>query len=383
MILHVDMDAFFASIEQAINPRLKGRPLIVGSRENRLYTVVCAASYEAKALGIASGMSTKEAFEICPVLQFVPAQQGKYIWTSEQIFALLKGYGWPAVYVSIDEFQLDIGKLDRPATLAQDIQKRICEVFHITASVGIAQNCLLAKLASKLNKPNGVTVINPENIEETLAKIAVRKLCGVGQSTELFFQVLGIETCLDLYQKNARFLEVNLGKVGLNLFAGLHMVEHFQELDDNSPPKSMGHSYTFPRACQNPGFIRGWLRLLSEMVSRRLREDNLVSNIVHLWLNGPEIANLGCQKSFQQATNDGYEIYARCRKIMAQKAPKMPKIRAIGVTCSGLSVNHYSASLLKEESSREDLLQALDRINNRFGEDTVYPAIVALARKMP
>ena len=102
MILHIDMDAFFASIEQAVNPRLKGKPLIVGSRKNKLYTVVCAASYEAKVLGINSGMPTKQAFRLCPNLEFVPAEQSKYIWTSEQIFELLKAYGFRLNYASID-----------------------------------------------------------------------------------------------------------------------------------------------------------------------------------------------------------------------------------------------------------------------------------------
>ena len=100
------MDAFFASIEQAINPRLKGKPLIVGSRGNKLHTVVCAASYEAKRLGISSGMSTREALQICPELEFVPAEQGKYIWTSRRILEMLKGYGYPVDYASIDEFRV-------------------------------------------------------------------------------------------------------------------------------------------------------------------------------------------------------------------------------------------------------------------------------------
>ena len=143
------MDAFFASIEQAVNPRLKGRPLIVGSRGNRLHTVVCAASYEAKAYGIDSGMPSKEAFRICPDLAFVPAQQGRYIWTSEQILGLLRRYGFEVSYASIDEFQMDIRGTPNPETLAQGIQKRIQEAFKITASIGIAKNCLLAKLASK------------------------------------------------------------------------------------------------------------------------------------------------------------------------------------------------------------------------------------------
>ena len=131
MILHVDMDAFFASIEQAINPRLRDKPLIVGSRGRKLHTVVCAASYEAKAKGIDSGMPTEEAFRLCPNAEFVVAEQGKYIWTSEQIFELLKGYGFELVYASIDEFQMDVQEASEPLKLAQEIRQQIYANFNI------------------------------------------------------------------------------------------------------------------------------------------------------------------------------------------------------------------------------------------------------------
>ncbi|MDO8488906.1 MAG: DNA polymerase IV, partial [Candidatus Omnitrophota bacterium] len=155
MILHIDMDAFFASIEQAINPRLKGKPLIVGSRSSKMHTVVCAASYAAKALGIHSGMPSREAFARCPNLEFVAADQAKYIWTSEQIFGLLKGYDLPLNYASIDEFQMDISSCQNPVSLGKEVKEQIYANFNITASVGIAKNWLLSKLASKLNKPDG------------------------------------------------------------------------------------------------------------------------------------------------------------------------------------------------------------------------------------
>lgn len=219
MILHIDMDAFFASIEQAVNPRLKGKPLIVGSRGNKFHTVVCAASYEAKRLGIGSGMSTKEALGICPDLEFVPASQGKYIWTSEQILELLKEYGYTVEYVSIDEFCLDIGDLKNPVNLAKSIQEQIYANFNITASLGLAKNWLLAKLASKLNKPNGIAEINPDNLVQVLNNTPAGKLCGVGAKTEAVLDAAGIKTCLDLYQKSPQFLERLFGQYGLNLFA--------------------------------------------------------------------------------------------------------------------------------------------------------------------
>ncbi|MDP3732757.1 MAG: DNA polymerase IV [Candidatus Omnitrophota bacterium] len=380
MILHIDMDAFFASIEQAINPKLKGKPLIVGSRNNKLYTVVCAASYEAKAYGIDSGMPTKKAFKLCPNLEFVAADQGKYIWTSEQIFELLKGYGFEVVYASIDEFQMDVADTLNPKSLAQTIQKQIHEAFKITASIGIAGNSPLAKLASKLNKPNGIAILTQDNLEKALAGIPVKKLCGVGEKTGFLFEGLGIKTCLDLYQKSPQFLEQNLDQNGLNIYMNLHSTDRFNTLQEDSKTKSIGHSYTLPRASENTGFIKAWIRLLSEMVGRRLREKNMAAKTVHLWLSGPEMPNFGAQKTYKETTNDSYEVYLRCLKIMARIGKKMPRIRALGVTCSNLfPVN--CPPLLKEEKRREDLVKALDSINSRLGEWSIYPAVITLAKK--
>ncbi|MDD2752844.1 MAG: DNA polymerase IV [Candidatus Omnitrophica bacterium] len=380
MILHIDMDAFFASIEQAINPRLKGKPLIIGSRESKLHTVVCAASYEAKALGIDSGMPSAEAFKICPNLEFVAASQGKYIWTSEQIFQMLKAHNFELRYASIDEFQMDIQEHPDPQALAQKIQQEIFQAFNITASIGVAKNCLLAKLASKINKPNGITVLNEANLSEILAKTPVKKIAGVGEKTNQVLAELGVKTCLDLYQKKAHFLEENLAKYGSNLYLSLHSFEAFGLTETDSGPKSIGHSYTLSRASKNPQFIHAWIRLLSEMVGQRLRAQNLTSNTIHLWLNSPEKGNFNQQKTFQQETSDGYEIFCRALKIIPKFSLGMPKIRAIGVTCSHLLAANYPP-LFKEQKRREELIKALDKINSRHGEGSIYPAIISIAKE--
>jgi len=370
MILHIDMDAFFASIEQAINPRLKGKALIVGSRGNKMHTVVCAASYAAKALGIHSGMPSQEAFSICPNLEFVAADQAKYIWTSEQIFDLLKEYNLPLNYASIDEFQIDLTSHPNPVNLGKEVKEKIYANFNITASVGIAKNWLLAKLASKLNKPDGLTIINEQNFEQVLRQTPLDKLCGMGGKNGASLMASGLKTCWDLYLNLPEFFNNNPGK-----------------FDEPSPcaqglgekPKSISHSYTLPMAQKNPQVIRAWIRVLSEMVATRLRDKNLVSATVHLWLNGAEIGNFEAQKTFYEPSNDGYEIYQRAIKIMAKSTLKNPKIRAIGVTCSKLTWDVYQP-LFKEEVRREGLIQALDRINNRFGEGSIYPAITVLTR---
>ncbi|MCX5668641.1 MAG: DNA polymerase IV [Candidatus Omnitrophica bacterium] len=367
MILHIDMDAFFASIEQAINPRLKDKPLIVGSRGNKMHTVVCAASYAAKALGIYSGMSSQEAFSICPKLEFVPADQAKYIWTSEQIFQLLKSYDLPLNYASIDEFQLELAGHPDPLNLAKKIKEQVYANFNITASVGIAKNWLLAKLASKLNKPDGITLIDDSNFEQILRQTSLDKLCGMGGKIGANFIASGLKTCWDLYLDLPGFFNDNPGKFDEN------------PGKSNELPKSISHSYTLPTVQINSQVIQAWIRLLSEMVATRLRQQNLISATVHLWLNDPQIGNFGAQKTHQSAINDGYEICQRALKIMTKLALKNPRIRAIGVTCSSLSRGIYSP-LLSEDIRREELIKALDRINNRFGEGSIYPAITVLTR---
>ena len=367
MILHIDMDAFFASIEQAINPRLKDKPLIVGSRGNKMRTVVCAASYAAKVLGIHSGMPSREAFSICPKLEFVAADQAKYIWTSEQIYQMLKGYDLPLNYASIDEFQLELASHPNPLNLAKKIKEQIYANFNITASVGIAKNWLLAKLASKLNKPDGLTLIDDSNFEQILRQTPLDKLCGMGGKIGAGFMAGGLKNCWDLYLNLPGFFDENQGDGSLfkRTVPGI--------------PKSISHSYTLPIAQINPQVIRAWIRLLSEMVATRLRQQNLVSATAHLWLNGPEIGNFGAQKTHQSGTNDGYEIYQRILKIMEKSSLKNPRIRAIGVTCSSLSRGIYQP-LLSEDIRREELIKALDRINNRFGEGSIHPAITVLTR---
>ncbi|MFA7284027.1 MAG: hypothetical protein WC066_05755 [Candidatus Omnitrophota bacterium] len=364
VFLHVDMDAFFASIEQAVNPRLKGKPLVVGSRGKRMHTVVCAASYAAKALGIHSGMSSREAFLICPNLEFVKADQAKYIWTSERILEILQGYGFPLSYASIDEFQMELFGKVNPLDLGRIIKERIYADFNITASVGIAESRILAKLASKLDKPDGLSLIDASNFKDVLSRTCLDELPGMGGKTGAGLIKTGLKTCWDLY---------------------LNLPGFFKE-DDKNPgksdegPKSVGHSYTLPDARTNPQVILAWIRLLSEMVSSRLRRQGLAGFTVAVRLAGPLIGDFCLQKTYKTPTNDGYEIYKRAVQISSKIASKTPRIRLIGITCSGLSFNAYLNPLFKEDARREGLLRALDSINNRYGDGSIYPAVTALAR---
>jgi len=374
------MDAFFASIEQAVNPRLKGKPLIVGSRANKNYTIVCAASYEAKAYGIDSGISTKEAFKLCPQALFVAADTNKYIYTSEGILKLLREYGLPLEYASVDEFRMDLADLNMVeyGDLVREIKQKIRQRFGITCSIGIARNFLLAKLASKINKPDGLVILTGENLLKALTNLGVEKLCGVGPSTQIVLNNLGVKTCLELWNIERETLTRHLGQRGLALYMALHSQETLGFSQGNQTPKSIGHSYTLPRAVQDLELINAWIRLLSEMVAFRLRDANLEAKITCIWLvEASKKTCFSAQKASKLPTNDGFEVFLRARRLMAKLSLAKPKIRAIGVSCSSL-VMPKNRPLFKEIQKREDLLKTLDNIKKKHGEWSIYPASLLL-----
>jgi len=372
------MDAFFASVEQAANPRLGGRPLIVGARDNKLKTVVCAASYEAKKFGISSGMSSKEAFLICPNLEFVAADQAKYIYISECIYQMFFDYDPNPIYTSIDEFQLDLRslvELKNMEKLAQEIRAKISSKFGITASVGIAKNCLLAKLASKINKPNGLCILTELNLKSSLFNLPVEKLMGVGSGTRIYLNKIGVFSCWDFYNLSEDFLTAHLGKVGFNFYLGLHANDSFSLNQSPEKPKSIGHSYTLNKPTNNQEFIFSWVRLLSEMVSRRLREQDLAACTIHFSCDDAlKKAYISRQKTFNSGTNDGQDIAAKIVQIWAKLGPKKPLLRCLGVSCSGFTSIYRD--LFKDVDKRQNLLKTTDNINQKFGEWTLMPASI-------
>ena len=383
-ILHIDMDAFFASVEQAANPKLKNRPVIVGSRANKYRTVVAACSYEAKAFGIKSGMNAKEAFRLCPQAIFVPADCTKYIYTAQEIFRLLQEFSPQVEMASIDEFYLDItgceclfGSIENITCLIkQKIQKR----FGITGSIGIAPNKLMAKLASKAKKPNGLVVWEKKDLPGILKDIPVEKICGIGPKIAAYLHQMSIFTCSQLAQTPRALLVSRFGKYG-NWLKEAARGEGTDSVDlsaqPDSPPKSVGHSYTLERDIANIELIWAWIRLLCEMVAIRLRNFLLEGSVVHLYLRSPNLQWWSRQKKFFDATFDGQCLYQRCLLILKEKLRQPGPVRAVGVSISGLTPAN-SAYLFEQDKKRQDLLFVLDRINSRFGNWTIHPARLAI-----
>jgi DNA polymerase-4 len=384
IILHLDMDAFFASVEQQANPKLKNRPVIVGSRTDKRRTVVAACSYEAKAFGIESGMSSKEAFRLCPQAVFVPADSTKYIYTAQEISKLLEEFSPQIEMSSIDEFYLDLTGCERIfgslETIARLIKQKVQKRFGITGSIGIAPNRLMAKLASKAQKPNGLVIWEKQDLPNILKSMPVEKICGIGPKMTLYLRQMSIFTCGQLARTPKKLLVERFGKYG----AWLKEVARGEDTDlvelsttPELPPKSVGHSYTLERDILNIEAIKVWIRLLCEMVATRLRNMLLEGSVVHLYLRGPNLEWWSRQKKFSDTTFDGHCIYKRSLIIMKSLLKSRAVIRALGVTVSGL-VPARSIYLFENDKKRHQLLLSIDHINQRFGEWSIYPAHLSI-----
>lgn len=381
MLLHIDMDAFFASIEQQINPALRGKPVIVGSRDKKYKTVVAAASYEAKAYGIKSGMPSYEALKICPHAEFVACDSAKYTYVSHKILELLGQFSPCVEHSTIDEFDLEISGLESffgpPLDMGKTIKKCIREAFGLNCSIGIAPTWILAKLGTKIKKPDGLILINEENLDSIIQGLAVEKICGIGPALTVYLAGLGILTCDQLKNTSEKILVNNFGRsAGHWLYAILRTDENVSyqkgEVEKNAAPKTIGHSYTLPQEINRRETIFSWLRMLSEMVAERSRKTGASGKTICLWVNSRNESFVR-QKTYQIPTNDGWEIFSRARAIFGENKTIPRPVRALGVTLSSL-IFEATPPLFYEQKRREDLLAATDQINTKYGDWTILPA---------
>lgn len=379
IILHLDMDAFFASVEQTVNPRYKGRPLIVGSRGRKFHTVVAACSYEAKAFGVHSGMSTREALRLCPWADFVPADSAKYIYTSDRIEEMLKDYSDRMERASIDEFYLDLSYylVQEAVRVAQEIKARIKERFFITASVGLAPAKIIAKIAAKASKPDGLLLIEDKDVLDFLSNLAVEKIPGIGEQLKKQLNSVSVFTCGQLRQVDPQVLLNRFGKTGLwmaQVSRGQDCEEVGYWQDEPALPKSISHSHTMEKEIMRSHELEAWIRMLSEMVASRLRKEKLESRVSSLYLRERE-AVFSREKNFRFSTADPARIYERNLWILKSFQLKTFSARALGVCASGLSPAQ-EFYLFPGDRKRGRLLAAVDKINQLQGEWAIYPAAI-------
>ncbi|MFC1540773.1 DNA polymerase IV, partial [Candidatus Margulisiibacteriota bacterium] len=301
-ILHIDMNAFFASVEQAADPSLRGKPIAVGGGIKK-GSVVAACSYEAKAYGVKNAMPTWEARKICPSLIVVIGDMTKYVYTSKVITRMLIDYTDLVEVFSIDEAFVDItatkDRFGGEVALAKDIKRRIKARFGLTCSIGIGPNKLMAKLAGELQKPDGLVVLKRQDIPEKIKDVHVKELCGVGRKMEIYLAELGIKTIGQLNRYPREKLVKRFGAAyGENLWqmgqgnGSTTVLPYYHERE----AKSMGHSYTLPKFTTDMAEVKGYLLRLAEQVGRRLRADNSRGNVIHASLGFGDYKYWGKQR---------------------------------------------------------------------------------------
>ena len=286
IILHVDMDAFFISVEQRDDPALRGKPAAVCGSLSR--SVVTSATYEARPYGIRAGMSIQEAKKRCPQLILVKGDHSKYTETAARIFSILKDYTPLVEIASIDEAYLDITRslllFKSLLSISQSIKDRIREEEQLTCSIGVAPNKLLAKLGSRLKKPDGLTIIGKEEVEKILKDLPVSSLHGIGPKLTEELKSIGIFTCGQLGRFPVPQLTKRFGVIGERLHEmGLGLDDSpVVPLDEEEDAKSISHSVTLEEDTSDPNLLKKVLLQLSERVSRRMRKEGFYGRRVTL-----------------------------------------------------------------------------------------------------
>jgi DNA polymerase-4 len=371
-IMLIDMDAFFASVEQQSNPALRGRPIAVIGSDKR--TVITAASYEAKALGIKTGMNKFEAKRICPALILVVGNNHKYTHTCRELAAMYSIYTPDVEVYSIDEAFLDVTDTQHlfggAMSIGAQLKREIKKTFGINASVGIAHNKLMAKLASDISKPDGLRFIGIQDTPKVLEDMPPDKLWGIGRGINKRLALMGITTCGQLGRTSSAFLRSHFGIIGERLKEmGLGIGSTYENVD-TSEAKSIGHSMTLPKDIINMRHIEAYILKLSEMVARRARRYNLVGSIVSVVIRYKSFNTFSKQKKISIFTNDTHIISETAMRLV--KGVRLTEaVRLLGVTLSGLMEDTGQVSIFEEYQKRDALIKSMDTINDKYGESTV------------
>jgi DNA polymerase-4 len=374
LILHIDMDAFFISVEQRNNPSLRGKPAAVCGSLSR--SVVTSATYEARPYGIRAGMSTQEAKRRCPKLILVEGNHSKYIETAARIFSILKEYTPLVEVASIDEAYLNITQslllFQSPLLIAQSIKDQIREKEQLTCSIGVAPNKLLAKLGSRLKKPDGLVVIRKEDVEGILKDLPVSKLNGIGPKLTEELNSIGIFTCGQLGKFPVSVLSKRFGVIGESLHEmGLGLDDSpVVPFDEEEDAKSISHSVTLEEDTSDPNRLRKVLLQLSERVSRRMRKEGFYGKRIAITVRYSDFFTFSKQKTLSRWMNSGNEIFQQAFEIFKSISHPKP-IRLLGVGVSLLKKEGCQLDLFEKNDKKDNLLKAMDRVNERFGDWTL------------
>jgi nucleotidyltransferase/DNA polymerase involved in DNA repair len=375
-ILHMDMDAFYAAIEQRDRPELRGKPVIVGAdpKGGRGRGVVSTASYEARRFGVGSAMAISQAYRLCPQGIYVPVDMAKYAAVSRQVLEILRRYTDLVEPISIDEAFMDVTGSARlkgsGEAIARDLKRAIRDETQLTASVGVAPSKLVAKVASDLRKPDGLVVVPPGTEAEFLAPLPVRRLWGIGPKMEERLARLGITTIGQLAALPESGLERRFGSHGHDLLRLARGQDERGVMPYRDEAKSMGQEHTFERDTADPATLRRTLLALADAVAGRVRLSGLRGRTVTLKYRDETFRTLTRAETLPEATDRGDVLFRTVWELF-QQVHAARKVRLLGVYAS-----HFGRApqlpLFEAESSAADRVR--DELERRFGPGAVTRA---------
>ena len=339
-IIHIDMDAFFAAVEIRDNPKLKGRPVVIGSdpRKTGGRGVVSTCSYEARVFGIHSAMSSKEAYERCPQAVFISGNYEKYTAVGQQIRAIFKRYTDNIEPMSIDEAYLDVTEnklgIKSAVKIARLIQQDIWQELHLTASAGVSYNKFLAKIASDYQKPRGLTIILPDEAEDFLKQMDIAKFHGVGKKTVEKLHQMGVFTGADLLKISEISLIDHFGRLGFDLYRKARGIDN-SPVKSNRIRKSIGKEKTYSKILSLEEDIKKELTLLSERVALSLQKHEKSGKIVILKIRYADFSTMTKRKSLSQKIQDAETISQMAIQLYESLTDKDKDVRLLGVTVTG------------------------------------------------
>ena len=397
MILHVDMDAFYAAIEERDRPELVGRPIIVGgSPDGR--GVVAAANYAVRAFGVHSAMPTSTALRLCPHVIVLPVRMAHYAAISKQIRDIFFRYTPLVEPLSLDEAFLDVTGCRQlfgdAATIATRIKQDIKRETGLVASVGVAPNKFLAKIASDLEKPDALVIVDPAKIIEFLDPLPVGRLWGVGKVTGKSMQRLGVETIGQLRELSRETLKITFGDSGEHFWRLAHGIDDRSVVPDRDA-KSISHETTFSADIADIESLRSWLIDLTEQVARRLRRHHRLGRTVQIKLRFSDFSTITRSRTLPKATDVTQEIWQAASDLLTQafsshRVAGAKGIRLIGVGVSGLDQSRDVQPLLFDDPDQQrhvkhkDLDRVTDAVRERFGNAALKRASVEkVAKRKP
>lgn len=383
-IMHIDMDAFFASVEQLDNPELRGKPVAVGGTSDR--GVISAASYEIRKFGVRSAMSVVKARQLCPHGIFVPGRMRRYKELSRQVMAVLHDFSPLVEQASVDEAYVDATGSERLFGPVEDmgraIKLRVAEETGLTCSVGAAPLRFLAKIASDLDKPDGLSIIRPEQVRDFLQSLDIRKIPGVGKTTHAALKRLGVYRAGDMLSHPREYWEQRLGKSGGILFDKASGIDP-AGVQPSEGAKSCSAENTFDRDLSDRESLRTWLLGQSERVGEDLRRHGYKGRTVTLKVKFSDFSQITRSHSLDAPTCETAVIFETAVRLLG-KVNLHRAVRLIGVGVSNFNARPRQLSLLDEPvpEASPQLDEAVDAIRQRFGRKALARAdLLGFGRK--